>query len=127
RRLRRGLMQQLLAGRRRFQEFTGQPVQSVRLGDVMEKVAEPVTPVDDELYRQIGVRSHGKGLFHKPAVTGASLGSKRVFRVVSGCLTLNIIFAWERALGLITEREAGMIASHRFPMFRPDPSKFLAE
>lgn len=127
RRLRRGLTQQLLAGGCRFPEFAGQPLPRVRLGDVMKKVVQPVTPTHDELYRQIGVRSHGKGLFHKPAVTGASLGSKRVFRVIPGCLTLNIIFAWERALGLITEHEADMIASHRFPMFRPDPSKILAE
>lgn len=127
RRLRRCLTQQLLTGRRRFPQFVNQPLQRVRLSDVMNKVTEPISPLPDEMYRQIGVRSHGKGLFHKSAVTGASLGSKRVFRVIPGCLTLNIIFAWERALAMTTEREAGMIASHRFPMFRPDASRFLAE
>src|SRR5262249_49321928 len=126
-RLKRGLMQQLLGGRRRFPDFADQPLQRIRVGEVMDKVSEPVIPAPDAMFGQIGVRSHGRGIFHKAAVTGESLGTKRVFRVVPGCLTLNIIFAWERALALTTEREAGMIASHRFPMFRPDPSRLLGE
>ena len=42
-----------------------------------------------------------------------------------GCLTLNIVFAWERALAVTTEEEAGMIASHRFPMFQPNLERLL--
>ncbi len=127
RRLKRGMMQQLLTGRRRFAGFTNTDLTRVRLADVFVKVAEPVMPIADAQYRQIGVRSHGKGIFHKPPVTGSSLGTKRVFRVIPGCLTLNIIFAWERALAITTDRENGMIASHRFPMFRPDPTKLIPE
>ncbi len=32
---------------------------------------------------------------------------------------LNIVFAWERAVTKTTEKELGMIASHRFPMYKP--------
>ena len=32
---------------------------------------------------------------------------------------LNIIFAWEQAVAFTTKDEAGMIASHRFPMYLP--------
>lgn len=32
---------------------------------------------------------------------------------------MNIVFAWEQAIGKTTENEIGMIGSHRFPMFRP--------
>jgi type I restriction enzyme S subunit len=59
-------------------------------------------------------------VFHKDAVTGASLGNKRVFEVVPGALAMNIVFAWEGAVAVISDRERGMIASHRFPMFVPD-------
>lgn len=40
---------------------------------------------------------------------------------------LNIVFAWERALAITADHEVGMIASHRFPMFRPDPKQVVIE
>lgn len=89
------------------------------LGSVLERVVKPVTPSPAALYREIGIRSHGKGIFHKPPVLGESLGDKRVFEVVPDCLVLNIVFAWEQAVARTTEAEVGMIASHRFPMYRP--------
>jgi restriction endonuclease S subunit len=127
RRLKNGLVLRLLAGRARFPEFSKTSLEPIRLREVLEKVAEPISPEPAQVYRQIGVRSHGKGIFHKAAVSGTSLGNKRVYRVVPGCLTLNIIFAWERALGVTTDREEGMIASHRFPMFRPDKKRLVVE
>ena len=32
---------------------------------------------------------------------------------------VNIVFAWEQAIGKTTQSEVGMIGSHRFPMYRP--------
>ncbi|MDQ5946844.1 MAG: type restriction enzyme subunit, partial [Pseudomonadota bacterium] len=32
-------------------------------------------------------------------------------------LVVNIVFAWEQAVAVTTEREKGMVASHRFPMY----------
>lgn len=90
----------------------------VKLGDVLRHVARPLTVDVDGIYREIGIRSHGKGLFHKAPVTGAALGDKRVFHVEPGDFVLNIVFAWEGAVGLVSEAERGMIASHRFPCFR---------
>lgn len=89
------------------------------LGSVLERVSDPVIPVPDVLYREIGIRSHGKGIFHKEPVLGKSLGNKRVFKVHSDCFVVNIVFAWEQAVARTTAEETGMIASHRFPMYRP--------
>ena len=89
------------------------------LGAALRRVVEPVkVDVDDE-YQEIGIRSHGKGIFHKPAVMGAELGDKRVFHVVPNALIFNIVFAWEQAVAVTTEHEKGKIASHRFPMYLP--------
>ena len=76
-----------------------------------------------ETYREIGIRSHGKGLFHKQPVMGHELGSKRVFWLESGDFVLNIVFAWEGAVGRVTDAERGMIGSHRFPTFRCDEAR----
>ena len=81
------------------------------LGDVLERVSKPVKPEPKRLYREIGIRSHGKGIFHKEPVSGESLGEKRVFEVVPDCLVLNIVFAWEQAVARTTVAEIGMIAS----------------
>lgn len=89
-----------------------------KLSDCLTKVERPVEVVLDKHYAQIGIRSHGKGLFHKESVTGEELGNKAVYWVEPDCFVLNIVFAWEQAIGKTTSSEAGMIASHRFPMYR---------
>jgi type I restriction enzyme S subunit len=92
----------------------------VRLGEVLHFTPRPVTLEANRTYQEIGIRSHGRGVFHKPPVTDAEIGSKRVFRIEPGDFVLNIVFAWEGAVAVASAPEAGMIGSHRFPTFRPD-------
>ena len=89
------------------------------IGDCLRRVEHPVEVDSDALYTQIGIRSHGKGLFYKEPVTGELLGSKAVYWVEPDCFILNIVFAWEQAIGKTTQAEVGMIGSHRFPMYKP--------
>ncbi|MDB4537417.1 restriction endonuclease subunit S [Akkermansiaceae bacterium] len=102
----------------RFPEFT-EPWETKPIEGILKRHSTPVDVEAETEYTQIGMRSHGKGIFHKNAVTGKSLGNKRVFWIHPDCLVMNIIFAWEQAVGKTTEREAGLIASHRFPMYAP--------
>lgn len=95
----------------------------VQVQDVLEKVDNPVEVKLDEEYTQIGIRSHGKGIFYKEPVTGKNLGNKRVFWVEPNCIVVNIVFAWERAVARTTYKDKGMIASHRFPMYRVKSDK----
>lgn len=90
-----------------------------KISEIFEKVSIPVKVEQNQLYREIGIRSHGKGIFYKNAVTGKSLGNKRVFHIEPDCFIVNIVFAWELAIAKTTKNEIGMIASHRFPMYRP--------
>jgi type I restriction enzyme S subunit len=119
-------MQQLLPceghsrARRRFPEFRDVGKWKRRkIRDLLEKVSIPIAVEAEQTYREIGVRSHGKGIFHKSQVKGSTIGTKRVFEVVEDALIVNIVFAWEQAVAVTTKAEAGMIASHRFPMFLP--------
>lgn len=98
----------------------------VALGEVLDHVARPVDVIADVEYRQIGIRSHGRGIFHKEPVTGLQLGEKRVFWVEPGDFVLNIVFAWEGAVAVVGSNDAGMIGSHRFPTFRADPPRLEA-
>lgn len=103
----------------RFSEFKSLEWQPARLDSILKKASTPVKVETDKHYREIGIRSHGKGIFHKEPVKGGELGNKRVFWVQPDALALNIVFAWEQALGVTSEAESGFIASHRFPMFLP--------
>lgn len=95
----------------------------VKLGRLLRRVRKPVEVEADQLYREIGIFSHGKGIFYKEERTGGSLGNKRVYWIEPGCFVANIVFAWEQAIAKTTSAEKGMIASHRFPMYKPVEGK----
>ena len=90
-----------------------------KIADILQKVTHPVKVELNKMYSQIGIRSHGKGLFHKAPVLGVSLGDKRVFWLSEDLFVLNIVFAWEQAVARTSLSEKGMVASHRFPMYKP--------
>ena len=90
-----------------------------KIEDMFDRVGTPVDLDDTQTYREIGIRSHGKGIFHKDETTASEIGNKRVFWVEPNCFVVNIVFAWERAVAKTTDAESGMIASHRFPMYKP--------
>lgn len=95
----------------------------VKVDNVLQKVGERVAVKKQEKYQQIGIRSHGKGLFYKDPVVGEELGNKSVFWIEEDCFIVNIVFAWEQAIGRTTKNEVGMICSHRFPMYKPIDNK----
>ncbi|MGN0514701.1 MAG: restriction endonuclease subunit S [Lachnospiraceae bacterium] len=92
-----------------------------KIGEIFERVGKPVDVQDNKKYVEIGIKSHGKGLFYKNSTTKEEIGNKRVFFVEPDCFVVNIVFAWERAVARTTCNETGMIASHRFPMYKPKP------
>lgn len=89
-------------------------VRMVRIGDVAALVRRPIEIDPTTEYREIGIRSFGRGVFHKAPVSGVALGSKRVFWVEPGDLLLNVVFAWEGAVAVAGASEAGRCGSHRF-------------
>lgn len=93
------------------------------MGEIAPLVRRPVLTRAEELYREVGIRSFGKGVFHKAPVTGLDIADKRVFTVEPGDLLFNIVFAWEGAVAVATEAERGMIGSHRFLTCVTDKSK----
>lgn len=90
-----------------------------RMDEILDRIKNKVEVVNEKSYKQIGVRSHGKGIFYKEPVTGEELGNKSVFWVEPNCFVVNIVFAWEMAVAKTIASDAGLIASHRFPMYKP--------
>ncbi|TDD73657.1 restriction endonuclease subunit S [Flavobacterium caseinilyticum] len=134
--IKKGMTINVLSGKIRFETFLKDNKISHRngyripddweiknLSSVLEQVKNPVKPEKDKLYKQIGIRSHTKGIFYKESVTGQSLGNKSVFAIEPDCFILNIVFAWEHAIAKTSIAELDMIVSHRFPMYKPLASK----
>lgn len=105
----------------RFPEFEGE-WEWKKMGNIVKRIANSVEVDPDKYYYEIGIRSHGKGIFHKQEIIGKQLGNKRVFWIIENALIVNIVFAWEQAVAKTTFKEKGMIASHRFPMYVPQES-----
>lgn len=122
------LSQKLLLGSMRFPKF-GIPSEGkgelpkgwrlMKIGQLVSRIRNPVIVKPDQLYMEIGIRSHGKGIFHKEERFGKELGTKSIFWVKPNTFVLNIVFAWEQAIAKTTYQEDGLVASHRFPMYRP--------
>lgn len=106
----------------RFPEFNNKWKER-KIKEITQRYVNPVEVIPDNYYREIGIRSHGKGLFHKEPILGEELGNKRVFWIKENAFIVNIVFGWEQAVGKTTEKEIGMIASHRFPMYLPKDNK----
>ncbi len=108
----------------RFPEFRKDgDWQEKKLSDLMVRVSNQVDVDPLKTYQEIGIRSHGKGIFHKAPVIGEKLGNKRVFWVEENVFIVNIVFAWELAVASTSSKERGFIASHRFPMYSPIKNK----
>lgn len=107
-----------ISGRMRIKNLTPFPKKELDL--LLRKITNPVDIEIGKKYQEIGIRSHGKGIFYKDEVVGNAIGNKRVFWIEPNCFIVNIVFAWEQAVAKTTEAERGLIASHRFPMYKVD-------
>jgi len=99
----------------------------VQLREVLQLQRRWIKPDPTQEYVEISVRSFGRGIFHKLPVLGASLGNKRVLRVCPGDLVFMNVFAWEGAVAVAGQDEAGTIGSHRYATYTVDEQKCSAK
>lgn len=68
----------------------------------------------DGEYPELGVRSFGRGTFHKPVLNGIEVGSKKLYYIRPGDLVFSNVFAWEGAIATVKAEDDGRVGSHRF-------------
>lgn len=96
-----------------YREIT-KGAQRLPMAEVAPLIRRPVDVEPSVKYHELGIKSFGKGTFHKPPVEGASVGTKKLFRIEANDLLFNIVFAWEGAVAVATRRDHGRVGSHRF-------------
>ncbi|MCR4411659.1 MAG: restriction endonuclease subunit S [Thermoguttaceae bacterium] len=73
------------------------------------------------VYPELGIRSFGKGTFHKPSLDFLAVGTKKLYQIEPGDLVFNNVFAWEGAIAVAQPEDAGRVGSHRFITCVPQP------
>ncbi|MBN8707833.1 MAG: hypothetical protein BGO12_13440 [Verrucomicrobia bacterium 61-8] len=90
----------------------------MRLSTAAALVHRPIDRRAGDYYTRIGLFNRGRGIFHKPPVSGTDLGDSEFFSIEKGDLVISGQFAWEGAVALARDKDKGCIASHRYPILR---------
>ncbi len=86
----------------------------MRMFEVAPLVRRKVEPQLGEDYPELGIRSFGRGSFHKPSLDYLSVGTKKLYRIEPSDLVFNNVFAWEGAIAVAKPEDKGRVGSHRF-------------
>src|SRR2546427_7078268 len=100
---------------------------TVRLGELLRLERRPVKVEPQKLYQEIGIYCFGRSIFHKTPRTGFEVGDKDLFLMKQGDFILQVTFAWEGAIAIVSAAENGMYGSTRYPTFRVDASRCLPQ
>lgn len=99
----------------RFEGFVGD-WEKKPLGTIVIPYSDSVE-VPHDGYERLGIRSHGKGVFHEYVEAGKEITTAQLHKVAAHNFIVNITFAWEHAVAVTCDSDAGKLVSHRFPQF----------
>lgn len=84
---------------------------------VLERDPLIIDPAEE--YTQIGIKSFGRGIFHREPCKGPELSKLKYYHVYPDRLIFSNIMAWEGAIARSTQSEEGAVGSQRFLSYRP--------
>jgi len=83
------------------------------MSEVAPIVRRKVEIDPDGEYPELGVRSFGKGVFHKPTLKGIELPDwQKFYHIHEGDLIFNLRKAWEGSIGVANVNDHGRVGSH---------------
>lgn len=120
REFRRGLMQQLLTGQRRFPDLVrSDSWESIQLGDLLEDVSEAVQWDDAAIYRLASIRRRNAGIFHREAKRGVDIKTKALFTIRASDFLISRMQAVHGALAVVPSEFDGYQVSGMYMVLRP--------
>lgn len=115
----KGVMQQIFSQQIRFKDDDGKAFSEWKVKTFDELLTLNLRKVNKprKEFLALGVRSHVKGVFHKPNFSPDKIAMEELYTVRKDDLVLSITFAWEGAIAIASGVDDGGLVSHRFPTF----------
>lgn len=125
RRLKRGLMQQLLTGKRRLHPYCSADWVDCTIGDLVQEAKRPVAWDEAAAYELVSVRRWSGGVFSRGQLYGRAIKVKRLYQIRAGDLLLSHIQAAYGAIALVPAEFHGTFVSDLYTVLRSrDESHF---
>ena len=109
----KGFMQKLL--------FKREAINILWTGTKLRNCLIPTSyPVNkpSEPYYALGIRSHCKGTLVRYIEDPNKIAMDTLYEVKENELIVNITFAWEGAITILSKKDEGKLVSHRFPTYK---------
>ena len=123
--LKKGLMQQLLTGRKRFNEFEKDKWSYVFIKDILKEVNRPIEWDEAKLYPLISVRRRSGGLFYRESLYGYQIKTKNLKTARAGDFLISKMQVVHGAMGLTSEEFDSMYISDSYISLIPCDEKKL--
>ncbi len=99
----------------------------IEMGEIAPLHRRRIEIEPDGKYPELGARSFGRGIFHKPTLNGSDLTWQKLFRVHSGDIVFSNIKAWEGAIAVAGESDHNRCGSHRYLTCVVDSNRALPD
>lgn len=98
--------------------FEGQEYETLELKDLLQEVRTKEKVENDKTYKLLGVRWWGGGVFIREEKTGREIKGKTLFRMSSGLVVYNRLFAFRGSFAVAEKEHEGCFVSGEFPTFK---------
>jgi len=95
----------------------------VPFSELFDRVERKFLIEDDVEYQTIGVRWYGLGAFIRDSKMGMNISRKQQWRVETGDILYNKLFAWKGAFAIADETVNSHIVSDKFPTYKHRPNR----
>ncbi|WP_367044684.1 restriction endonuclease subunit S [Streptomyces sp. Je 1-332] len=90
------------------------------LSSVLDESNDFVAVSPEKKYRTAGILNRGRGLFHRPVISGNETKYPRYNQLKSQQFVYSKLFGWEGSLAVVSADFNGIHVSHEFPTFDID-------
>ncbi|MEU8739735.1 restriction endonuclease subunit S [Streptomyces halstedii] len=91
------------------------------LSSALNESSDFVAVSPEKTYRTAGILNRGRGLFHRPTISGNETKYSRYNQLKSDQFVYSKLFGWEGSLAVVPADFHGIHVSHEFPTFDIDP------
>lgn len=98
--------------------------ETYKLGDLLSEIRVPERLENDRLYKIIGVKWWGEGVFIREEQNGRDISTGTLYRMTQGRLIYNRLFAAKGSFAMLESEHDGTFASNEFPTFTASPVTF---